>query len=275
MKNFFIVLAIVLAVLSSVLVWVSYQWERANEKASSDRYRLVKLIERPDLLHMRLTEDLSLTNAVLWDRSGNIMHPSEEKFVHPIYILHTNELRRLHRVQQSAKHPLWMNFDAEGDILMHCTPSPPACLLYDRKALQQVLSVPYLSAVTSQYGFLWRYTLVSAILSILIAIICFKREYTRTEAAFSIFPDSHRAQHGDLQVTLTPKDLRLLMLLKERQGDVVTKDELYDAGWGRDYMPNSRALDQHILNLRQKLDPDKSRPQLIETVHGVGYRLCN
>lgn len=53
----------------------------------------------------------------------------------------------------------------------------------------------------------------------------------------------------------------------------MTKDELYDVGWGRDYMPNSRALDQHMINLRRKLDPNQSLPVVIETVRGVGYRL--
>ena len=67
--------------------------------------------------------------------------------------------------------------------------------------------------------------------------------------------------------------MKIHKLLEERDGSVVTKDELYDAGWGRDFMPNSRALDQHMINLRRKLDPDKTRPVLIETVHGIGYRL--
>jgi len=78
---------------------------------------------------------------------------------------------------------------------------------------------------------------------------------------------------GSTKILLSPRDIKLLSLLDARNGVVVTKDELYDAGWGRDYMPNSRALDQHMINLRRKLDPQKSLPELIETVHGIGYRL--
>jgi DNA-binding response OmpR family regulator len=88
-----------------------------------------------------------------------------------------------------------------------------------------------------------------------------------------LVPEKHSARRGRLEVALTPRDLQLLVFLKEKQGNVATKDELYDAGWGRDFMPNSRALDQHIINLRKKLDPDKSRLPIIETVRGVGYRL--
>ncbi|WP_159804100.1 winged helix-turn-helix domain-containing protein [Litoreibacter roseus] len=88
-----------------------------------------------------------------------------------------------------------------------------------------------------------------------------------------LMPEHHSARRGTLEVVLTPRDFRLLEFLKSRQGKVVTKDELYDAGWGRDFMPNSRALDQHMINLRKKLDPDKSRAPVIETVRGVGYRL--
>jgi len=54
--------------------------------------------------------------------------------------------------------------------------------------------------------------------------------------------------------------------------EVISKDQLYSAGWGRDFMPNSRALEQHIMVLRRKLDPDKKRQVLIETIHGQGYK---
>ena len=107
------------------------------------------------------------------------------------------------------------------------------------------------------------------------AWIMLRRGRRNQAPAFKIIPERHTAIRDSLEVSLTPRDLKLLTILEERNGAVVTKDELYDAGWGRDYMPNSRALDQHMINLRRKLDPDKSRPVLIETVHGVGYRLVH
>ena len=47
---------------------------------------------------------------------------------------------------------------------------------------------------------------------------------------------------------------------------------LFDAAWGYDYFPNSRSLDQHISRLRKVIELDSSHPQLIRTVHGIGYR---
>jgi len=106
-----------------------------------------------------------------------------------------------------------------------------------------------------------------------VAIWLKRRQTVAPLSGFHVFPERHIALRGDLEIPLSPRDLKLLSLLQDRDGDVVTKDELYDAAWGRDYMPNSRALDQHIITLRRKLDPNKSLPVLIETVRGVGYRL--
>ena len=47
---------------------------------------------------------------------------------------------------------------------------------------------------------------------------------------------------------------------------------LFDAAWGYDYLPNSRTLDQHISRLRKVIEQDANQPQLIRTVHGLGYR---
>ena len=52
----------------------------------------------------------------------------------------------------------------------------------------------------------------------------------------------------------------------------VGRDELLDLCWGRDYTPNSRALDQYVSTLRRKIERAPAAPLLIRTVHGVGYR---
>jgi two-component system, OmpR family, alkaline phosphatase synthesis response regulator PhoP len=53
---------------------------------------------------------------------------------------------------------------------------------------------------------------------------------------------------------------------------VVDRDSLFDAAWGSDYFPNSRSLDQHISQLRKRIEKDPKNPSIIKTVHGVGYR---
>ncbi|MEM7391692.1 MAG: response regulator transcription factor [Verrucomicrobiota bacterium] len=78
-----------------------------------------------------------------------------------------------------------------------------------------------------------------------------------------------RATHEDQSVELTPREVRILELLKAREGKVVTRDELLNECWGIDYFPESRTLDQHVSNLRKKL---KNSP--IKTVRGTGYQMA-
>jgi len=73
-------------------------------------------------------------------------------------------------------------------------------------------------------------------------------------------------------IELTQREVSLLWALHARAGQVVSRDELFDLCWGRDYMPNSRALDQQVSVLRHKIERDPAAPRIIRTVHGAGYR---
>jgi two-component system alkaline phosphatase synthesis response regulator PhoP len=88
-----------------------------------------------------------------------------------------------------------------------------------------------------------------------------------------VFPKRLLAERGSETIDLTPRELKLLALLAKRRGEVITRDELLNACWGLEYFPESRTLDQHVLNLRKKIEADPSRPVIIETVRGAGYRL--
>lgn len=81
-----------------------------------------------------------------------------------------------------------------------------------------------------------------------------------------------RAYRGDHRIDLTYREVAILVALYERRGQAVSRDELFDLCWGRDYMPNSRALDQYVSALRKKVELDPASPRIIRTVHGVGYR---
>ena len=83
---------------------------------------------------------------------------------------------------------------------------------------------------------------------------------------------AQRGYRGAAQIDLTRREIAILSTLQRRAGQVVSRDDLFDQGWGRDYMPNSRALDQCILTLRRKIEKDPQRPTIIQTVHGAGYR---
>ncbi len=88
----------------------------------------------------------------------------------------------------------------------------------------------------------------------------------------TVFPDELRAVRDGGSIDLTPREASILALLHEHAGRPVPRDVFLDRCWGLDYFPDSRTLDQHILVLRKKIEPDPARPEIIETVRGVGYR---
>jgi DNA-binding response OmpR family regulator len=71
---------------------------------------------------------------------------------------------------------------------------------------------------------------------------------------------------------LTARELTLLELFFARPDEVWSRSDLLSAAWGIDYEGTTRTLDQHIAQLRKKIEPDPSSPRVITTVHGVGYR---
>lgn len=88
----------------------------------------------------------------------------------------------------------------------------------------------------------------------------------------SVFPAELRAQRGDTIIELSLRDINILTLLHKMKGSVVNRDTIFNQCWGRDYLPNSRTLDQHISKLRKQVEIDPKAPQIVKTVHGVGYR---
>lgn len=87
-----------------------------------------------------------------------------------------------------------------------------------------------------------------------------------------IFPSELRARRGEQVIDLGPRDLKILELLHRRKGSVIDRDTFFDVCWGLDHLPNSRSLDQHISQLRKRIEEDPRSPRIIRTVHGVGYR---
>lgn len=87
-----------------------------------------------------------------------------------------------------------------------------------------------------------------------------------------VFPAELRARRADAAIDLSLRETKMLQLLYRHAGKVVTRDMFFDACWGRDYMPDSRTLDQHVAQLRKRIERDPKNPRIIATVHGAGYR---
>ena len=74
-------------------------------------------------------------------------------------------------------------------------------------------------------------------------------------------------------VSLTPTEFNILRTLMQRPEVVFSRSELVEQALGYDYESLERTLDNHIRNLRKKIEPDPNNPIYIKTVYGIGYRL--
>jgi len=73
-------------------------------------------------------------------------------------------------------------------------------------------------------------------------------------------------------VYLTAREFQLLRYLMDRAGKTVPRDELLRSVWGYDADTFTRTVDTHVASLRQKLEQNPKKPELILSVSGVGYR---
>jgi len=73
---------------------------------------------------------------------------------------------------------------------------------------------------------------------------------------------------------LTPSEYKLLLALAQFPGRVYSRFELIDRIQGYDFAGYERTVDAHVKNLRRKLEIDPSKPEWVQTVRGVGYRLA-
>jgi DNA-binding response OmpR family regulator len=83
---------------------------------------------------------------------------------------------------------------------------------------------------------------------------------------------SMEATRGGKAVTLTTQEFKLLKYLASSAGRVVSREELLNEVWGYQNYPSTRTVDNHILRLRQKLEPDPAEPRFLMTIHGAGYK---
>lgn len=88
-------------------------------------------------------------------------------------------------------------------------------------------------------------------------------------------PRSYTVEKNGERIDLTDRELKLLRLFYAHPGEVLSRETLLNAVWGIDYFGTTRTLDQHVAQLRKKIEDDPAAPVLITTVHGVGYRYRN
>ena len=122
-------------------------------------------------------------------------------------------------------------------------------------------------------------SVVARIRAVTRRVIASKNTHLKQERAAEFFmtdlrivPEELRAYRGEESIELSLRDLQILTLLHNQRGKAVDRDTLFEKCWDYDFIPNSRCLDQHISQLRKRVEPDPTTPAIIKTVHGVGYR---
>jgi DNA-binding response OmpR family regulator len=106
---------------------------------------------------------------------------------------------------------------------------------------------------------------------------CFRQQAQPTTKTFTIqrwtvLPEELRAFDSNGSVELSLREVKLLACFSENEGRVLDRDTIFNTCWDMNYFPNSRTLDQHVSKLRKKIERDPKKPEIIETVHGAGYR---
>ncbi len=94
-----------------------------------------------------------------------------------------------------------------------------------------------------------------------------------TVGDLSLNHDTCMLKKGEQDIALTSIELRIMELFMNHPGKVFTKQQIYEYGWGEDYIVADNNIMVCISKLRAKLDEDPNR--YIKTIRGLGYRLEN
>jgi two-component system response regulator MtrA len=85
----------------------------------------------------------------------------------------------------------------------------------------------------------------------------------------------HRVSVRGLEVNLTPMEFELLYFLAANAGHVFDRETLFREVWGYDYVGETNLVDVCVRRLREKVELEPSKPRIIVTVRGVGYKLSD
>lgn len=83
--------------------------------------------------------------------------------------------------------------------------------------------------------------------------------------------DSHKCFLYGKELPLTPTEFEILWYLCQRQGKVISSEELFEAVWGEKFYDSNNTVMAHISRIREKMGETLKKPRYIKTVWGVGY----
>jgi len=77
------------------------------------------------------------------------------------------------------------------------------------------------------------------------------------------------------EIELTPTEFAVLKMFMSNMGRALSRNELFNSVWGKNYFGDLKTLDVYIRRIREKIEEKPSKPEYIETVWGFGYRWCD
>ena len=91
----------------------------------------------------------------------------------------------------------------------------------------------------------------------------------------AILPAQRKVLKRDQEVSLTNIEFRILYALALHQGNILSKEQIYNIVWNGEYLRDDSNITSHVRRLRKKIEDDPSKPTYIETVRGIGYRMSS
>ena len=89
----------------------------------------------------------------------------------------------------------------------------------------------------------------------------------------AILPAQRKVLKRNQEVSLTNIEFRILYTLALHQGNILSKEQIYNFAWNGEYLQDDSNITSHVRRLRKKIEDDPSKPTYIETVRGIGYRM--
>lgn len=90
---------------------------------------------------------------------------------------------------------------------------------------------------------------------------------------YTVYFSTLEAKHKDgTIINLTKKETQLLKFLIERQGQVVSRQQILQYVWGYEIYPSTRTIDNFILSFRKIFEENPKQPLIFQSVRGIGYR---
>ncbi len=88
-----------------------------------------------------------------------------------------------------------------------------------------------------------------------------------------IDPKHLRVHIGGTSISLTAKEMQLLLYMVKHPNRTLTSDQLYYGVWGADSMGDTRTIQVHISSIRRKIEANPAVPEYILNIRGIGYKL--